>query len=84
MMHILVFVASILLYAGFTVLSRYTGIQSSILDWMMLSVCAVLPLSDAKVRSQKPGLIVSLLLANAIFLFATAFLVIAAFFREGL
>jgi len=79
---------SVVLYGAFIALSRWMGFIQPLADWVVLGLCAAVPLLDPQVRvlasARSPVTIAVLLVANAAILFGTAFWLISILFGEGL
>ncbi len=77
-------ISSALIYATYILLSRSFSVDSGILDWVALLLCALLPLLVFDVKKYSVKARVAALAANLIVLFFGAFYLIAFFFQEGL
>jgi len=63
--------------------TRYFDVVYPVLDWVLLGICAFLPLADSGVRKNKIQTYV-IPIVNALIMFTATFWVIAAIFKEGL
>jgi hypothetical protein len=84
MIFYLEFLISLLIFVFLFTVLRLIGVQSATVDWLLLILCALIPVYSKRMRIKGIIYIALLVFFNTIVMFYSAFYIMAFFFNDGL